>query len=339
MFWSGLDWGLDWTGLDWSGLRISLRAPKRPTSQFPRPDQPKDTLHAISFSCLFFCLSRHQLPISLRHLHHHGPSHNYIVGKLAGQGAGAGQVDVGDASETLGHDATGGLVEGGEEGAAGDAARGEGAVGRAGSGIALQLNGGTGRDGGGARTAGHSKGREGSEDEVGALRAALDEGSGEREDLLGGERGVEGLGNGDGFAGSADKRLVAGLDGEDGAGGGEDGTVRYEGSGAEVGRHADVFEHSGGADHASGIGEAEVIRAGLDGLDAGLRDSALQKADVVLFCLADLEKAVDLLLLEAEPLEVGRRELGESLLVEGRFEPLESKRTGGEWVLVANREG
>ena len=287
-----------------------------------RPTNNTPTHPSLSFP--FLVLSNN----SLRHLHHHGPSHNDIVRKLAGQRPGAGQVDVRDARQALGHLASGGLVKDGEEGATGEAARGEGAVGRAGGGVALQLDGRAGRDGGGARARGHGEGREGGEDEVGALGAALDEGRGEGEDLLGGEGRVEGLGHGDGLGGGADEGLVAGLDGQDGAGGGEDGAVRDEGGGAEVGRHADVFKHGGGADHGGGVGEAEVVGARLDGLDAGLRDGALQEADVVFFCLADLEQAVDLLLLEAERLEVGRRELGEALLVEGRFEPLECEGAG-----------
>jgi hypothetical protein len=49
----------------------------------------------------------------------------------------------------------------------------------------------------------------------------------------------------------------------------------------------------------------------------------LQEDDVLLFGLADFDQGVDLALVEAQRLEVGRRELGEALLVEGRFEPLE----------------
>jgi hypothetical protein len=49
----------------------------------------------------------------------------------------------------------------------------------------------------------------------------------------------------------------------------------------------------------------------------------LQEDDVLLFCLADLEEVVDLPLLEPEGQEVGCRELSETLLVEGRLEPLE----------------
>ncbi len=56
----------------------------------------------------------------------------------------------------------------------------------------------------------------------------------------------------------ADEGLVAGLDREDGAGGGQDRAVRNKGSGAKVGRHADVLEDGGGADHAGGGGEAEL---------------------------------------------------------------------------------
>ena len=56
---------------------------------------------------------------------------------------------------------------------------------------------------------------------------------------------------------------------------------------------------------------------------------------MLLFCLADLGEVVDFTLVEAECLEVGYGELGESLLVEGRFEPLECEgAVGGKKVSV-----
>jgi hypothetical protein len=55
----------------------------------------------------------------------------------------------------------------------------------------------------------------------------------------------------------------------------------------------------------------------------------LEEDDVLLFCLANLGQGVDIRLLEAECLEVGRGELGESLLVEGRFEPFEGEGAVG----------
>ena len=275
----------------------------------------------------------------LRHLHHHGPSHDELVGKLAIQRPGVRQVDVRHAGQVLGHHAAGGLVEGREDGAAGDAAGGEGAVRGAGRGVALELDSGTGSDGSGAGAGGHGEGREGRQDQVRALGAARDEGRGEREDLLGRQGRVKGLGNGDALAGGADEGLVAGLDREDGTGGGQDRAVRNKGSGAEVGRHADVLEDGGGADHAGGGGEAKVVGARLHGLDTGLGDGALQEGDVLLLSLADLQEVVDLPLLEAESLEVGGGELGETLLVEGRFEPLEREGTVEEGQWWGSQEG
>lgn len=200
-------------------------------------------------------------------------------------------------------------------------------MGRPSGGFALELNGGAGGDGLGRGALSHSKCGEGGQDEVGALGAALDEWRCEGEDLLRRERSVESLGHRNAAGGGPDKSLVAGLDGEDGPRSGEDGTVRDKGSSAKVGRHTNTLENGGRGDHTSGVGEAKVVGARLDGLDTGLGDGALQEDDVLLFCLAHLEKGVDLLLLETEGLEIGCWELGEPLLVKGRFKPFEREGT------------
>lgn len=121
---------------------------------------------------------------------------------------------------------------------------------------------------------------------------------------------------------------MARLDGEDGAGGREDGLVGEERRGAEVGGDADVFEDGGRHDHAGGVGEAKLVLAGLDGLDAVLRERGLQQADVLGLGLADLLEVGDLLLVEAEGGKVGVGELGEALAVKGLFEVLEGEGAG-----------
>lgn len=211
--------------------------------------------------------------------------------------------------------------EGGEGRAAGDAAGGEGAEGRGSRGVALQLEGRAGSDGGGSGAAGHGEGREGGEDEVAALGARLDEGRGEGEDLFRGEGGVERLRRGGGLGRDPEGGLVTGLDGQDRRGGAEDALVGEQRAAAEVGGDADVLEDQSRGDHAGGVGEAEVVGAGLHGLDAGLGDGALEKADVSGFAGADADQVGYLLLGEAKRLEVGGGELGEALLVEGGLEP------------------
>lgn len=198
-----------------------------------------------------------------------------------------------------------------------------------GSSLALQPDDSTSSNSRRVNPCAQGQGWERSQDQVRPLRAALDKRRSERKDLLRRERGVERLGDGNHPAGGADKGLVAGLDGEDGAGGGEDGAVGDEGGGAEVGRYTHVLEDGGGGDHAGGVGEAEVVCARLDGLDAGLGEGGLEKHDVLLFGLADLGQVLDLALVKAEGLEVGDREAGEALLVEGCFEPFEGEGAGG----------
>lgn len=166
--------------------------------------------------------------------------------------------------------------------------------------------------------------------QVGALGAGLDKGGGEGEDGAGPEGRVKGLRDGDLLGEDADGGLVARLDGEDGAGGAEDGLVGEEGRGAEVGRDADVFEDGGRLDHAGGVGEAKVVLAGLDGLDAALGERGLQQADVLGLGLADLLQVADLLLVEAEGGKVGLGELGEALAVKGLFEIFEGEGAAGD---------
>ena len=218
------------------------------------------------------------------------------------------------------------LVELSEGRAAGNASRSESAVRRPSRRITLQLHGRAGRHSLRVLAWRHRQRREGLQNEVAAVRAGGNEGRGKREDLSWGERGVEGLGHGDGAGSGPDEGLVPGFDGQDRAGGREDRAVRDEGRCAEVGGDADVFEDCRGRDHRGGIGEAEVVRAWLDGLHAGLGYGALQEDDVLLFCLADLEKILDLPLVETKSLELGGRNLGEALLIKGGLEPFKGKR-------------
>lgn len=257
----------------------------------------------------------------LRDLHHHRPSDNDIVRKLAGGRASRSEVDVHNSSK-VGRDGTSGAgSEGGEGSAAGRTAGGERAEGGRGSGIGLKVQRGPGRDSTGSTAAGHGQGRESGDDQVAPLGAALDEGGGEREHLLGAERGVERLRGRGRLGGDAQDGVVAGLDGEDGGGGAEDALVGDERAGAEVGGDADALEHERGGDHAGRVGEAEVVHARLHGLDARLGDGALEEADVGGFAGADADEVGQLLRRQAEGLEVGLGELGEALLVEGGFEP------------------
>lgn len=46
---------------------------------------------------------------------------------------------------------------------------------------------------------------------------------------------------------------------------------------------------------------------------------------MLLFCLADLEKILDLPLVETKSLEIGGRNLGEALLIKGGLEPFKGK--------------
>jgi len=254
-------------------------------------------------------------------LHHHRPSDNDIIRQHARQGTGRRQVDVDHTRKTRRDGAPGPGREGREGRAAGDTAGGEGAERRRGGGVGRQVEGRPGSDGRGGGAAGHGQRGERGEDEVAAFRARLDEGRGEREDLLGAEGGVEGLRGRGGLGGDAHEGLVAGLDGQDGGRGAEDALVGDERAAPEVGRDADVLEHGGRGHHAGGVGEAEVVGAGLHGLDARLGDGALEEADVGGLAGADVEEVVNLLLCQAEGLEVGRGELGEALLVKGGFEP------------------
>jgi hypothetical protein len=263
----------------------------------------------------------------LRDLHHHRTGQDDVVGQDTVKWRGAGEVDIGNAAETLGNDA-GAVGKVAESGTAGEAASGEGAAGGLGRGIGLELDRGTSLEGGGVLTSGHGQGGEGSQDKVASLGAAGDEGRSEREDLLGRQGRVERLRHGNDLAGGADERLVASLNRENSGGGGENAGVGNEGAGAEVGGHADVLEDGSGANHAEGIGEAEVVLARLHGLDTSLSNSTLQENDVGLFRLANVCQVVDLLLCKAESGELLCGELGETLSVELGLEVLEGEGAG-----------
>lgn len=266
----------------------------------------------------------------LRHLHHHRPGEHNVIGNDARQRPGAGDGDVDDARQALGHGAAAdGGVERGEGGAADEAGAGEAAELGAGGLVRLELNLGAGNERGGGLAGGEREAGEGREREVAALGARRDEGRGEREDHLGRERRVERRGDGDDGRGGADKGLVARLDREDGGGRREDAGVREELGGAGVGRDADVLEHGGRGHHGRGVGEAKVVLAGLHGLDAGLRERALQENDVRLLGLANLGEVLDLALREAEGLEVADGELLEAQSVELGLEVLEGEGAGG----------
>lgn len=163
--------------------------------------------------------------------------------------------------------------------------------------------------------------------EVGTLGAGLDEGSGEGEDGAGTESGIKGLGDGDLAAKDTDGGLMSGFDGENGAGNAQNGGVLEERSGAQVGGDTDVLEDGGGLDHGGGVGEAKLVLAGLDGLDAVLGERGLQERDVLGLGLANLLEVGNLDVVEAEGLEVGVGELGETLTVEGLLEVFQGQGT------------
>lgn len=189
----------------------------------------------------------------------------------------------------------------------------------------MQLDASARLDSLGILTFGHGQGRESCQDQVAALGARSNKWRGEGEDLLRRQWRVESLGDSDHLGDGSREGLVASLDGEDGAGGGEDVGVGDELGGAEVGGYTDVLEHCRGGEHTRGVGEAEVVLAGLDGAGASLGEGALKEHDVLFLGLADALEVVYLLGCEAESLEVGGGELGEAFAVEGLFEKLEGE--------------
>lgn len=186
---------------------------------------------------------------------------------------------------------------------------------------------------------GEGEGREGLDDEVGAVGAGLDEGGGEGEDGADAEGGVEAGGDGLGLGEDADGGLVAGLDGEDRPGSTEQGGVAQQGRGAEIGGHADALQHGGGGQHGGRVGEGgrEVVLAAADGRDAGLREGRLQERDVLGLGAADGLEVGELQGRDAQPEELVVAELGEALLVEGVLEVLESEGTKDSSVQAPNR--
>lgn len=166
---------------------------------------------------------------------------------------------------------------------------------------------------------------EGGEVEERTLRAGNKEGSGQGEDRTRAERGVEGGRDGLGGLGDTDEGLVAGLDGRDGRGDTENGRVGDERGSTKVGGDADGLEGAGGRDHGGGISEAEVVLAGLDGLEASLGDGTEEEGDVSGLSLADLLQGGDALVAKAEGAEIVIGEGGEALRVESRLEVLSSQ--------------
>jgi len=264
--------------------------------------------------------------LHLRNLHHHGAGQDEVIRELAGERTSAGKVDIDDTGQTLGYDAASSLLEGSELGTG--RSRGEGAELSLADGLGLELDGSAGLDSLGILASSHGERGEGGDDEIASLGAARDERRGKGEDLLRGQRGVEGLGDGHDLCDGAGQGLVTRLDGENAAGCGEDLGVCDELGGSEVGRHADVLEDGGCAEHARGVGESKVVLASLYGLSTGLGEGSLEQNDVLLLRLANLLQVGYLLRGQSKGLEVCSRELGETLAVKGLFEQLESQSAG-----------
>lgn len=170
---------------------------------------------------------------------------------------------------------------------------------------------------------GGSHSGEGSDFKVRSVRAGSDEWRSEGEDSAGAERGIEGVWHRSNLGKGADESLMSRLDGEDAACSREDSGRGNERSSAEVGADAYGLEDGGGGDHLGGGGEAEVVLAGSDGLDALGGDGGEEGGDVGLLGGADLLEGYEVFGCEAEGGEVGIGELGETGAVEFGFEEFE----------------
>lgn len=115
------------------------------------------------------------------------------------------------------------------------------------------------------------------------------------------------------------------LDSQDGSSGGQDRGAGQNGSGGQVCGNTNVLEDTGGGDHGRGVGEAKVVRAGLDGLGTSLGDGTLEELHVGLLGLTDVLQVGDLLLVEAKGGKLVVGELGETLLVERGLKPLQGQ--------------
>jgi hypothetical protein len=178
-----------------------------------------------------------------------------------------------------------------------------------------------GDDGGRGSSGSHS--REGCDFKVRSVRAGSDERRGEGEDSAGAEGSIEGVRHRSDLGKCADESLMSRLDSEDAASSREDSGGCNERSSAEVGADAHGFEDGGGGDHLGGGGEAEVVLAGSDGLDALGGDGGEEGGDVGLLGGADLLEGDEVFGCEAEGGEVGVGELGEAGAVEFGFEEFE----------------
>lgn len=255
----------------------------------------------------------------------HGAGNDHVLGQLSGQRGLVGEGDVNDAGQVLGDDTSSAGGEGSKGGTSDDLAVGETAELCALGLVRLDVQGVASRQSSGLGAGSHGQGGERLDGEVGTIGARLDEGSGQREDLPGAQRSVKGTGGAGELRDDVDGGLVAGLNGEDGAGSGQDRLVLDQGSGSQVSRDTDALEDGCGTQHASGVGELEVVLAGLDGLGAGLSDGALQEGDVGLLAGTNAEEIGDLLGGSTKGLELGGGELGETLLVEGGLEVLKGQ--------------
>jgi hypothetical protein len=75
-------------------------------------------------------------------------------------------------------------------------------------------------------------------------------------------------------------------------------------------------------DHTSGISEAEVVSARLNGLDAVLSERRLENNNVLRFGEANLLEIQDLSVAETEGSKIRGGKLGEALLIERIFKVL-----------------
>lgn len=259
---------------------------------------------------------------------HHWSSNDDVVRDLAIGGGRADEVEVNRTSQALRSGAS--TIGEGSEGASGGCATdGESASLGLGSSLALErkllVSGGEDLLLGTV----HGDGGEGGQDQVAARGARSNEGSSEGEDLLGRQRRVKGVGHRDSAGHGPDEALVASLDRVDGGSSGEHGRVRNDGRGTEVSGNTDLLEDGGSLHHGLRRGErvAEVVLAGLHGLNSLLSERALEDLDVRRLRGADGNEVVHLGLRQAEGEELVLGDGSEALLVEARLEPLQRQST------------
>ena len=104
-------------------------------------------------------------------------------------------------------------------------------------------------------------------------------------------------------------------------------TVSKTSNGENLRRDTNLFQNGSSSNHALGISEAKVVRASLNWRNTGCRNSSRQGSDVDGLSLSDGHQTGESARVEAQSSELIRREFGETLLVEGRLQVLESEST------------